>query len=219
MSRHAVKLSRHNLILTSLIVISGLGLTYWWIIHLQTLSSLNWEALSPEVPVLTPLGNTYLTTDSQAIERPLFWESRRPLAASAPQTDSKSNNSMELLGIVSVGGERVVLIRQLQAPSSQSVHRLHIGESHNGMTLKSISNDRVTFEGASGSKTLQLKRGSQKPEPNQPPAELRAPASAEATPENPLSTSNVRTNQLKNRSMQQAQPPFSLKQQPKNSSR
>jgi len=219
MSRHAVKLSRHNLVLTSFIVISGLGLFAWWFSHLQTLSSLNWKALPPEVPALTPPGNMHLTTDTQAFERPLFWESRRPLTASAPQTDDKPTTSMELLGIVSEREQRIALIRLLQAPPPQSVRRLHIGESYNGMTLQSITNDRVTFEGASGSKTLQLKRGSQKSEPNQQSAELGTPSSAEATPKNSSSTSNARTNQLRDRSMQQVQPAFSLKPQSKNSTR
>jgi len=202
-----MKLHLHNLILLTLLLISSLGLVAWWSAQLHPLNNLNWKVIPPEMPVLPNFDTALLATGNQSLERPLFWESRRPQAV---QTNlalpSAAPVPMELLGIVSEGERRVALLRPLQGTPPLLVRRLHQGESYNGMTLQRIDNDRVTLDGANGPQILSLKRGSQNPNANQP-AKLSAPQTIEATRSKLPTALQQRIDELKSKAAQQAQQP------------
>jgi len=202
-----MKLQLHNLILLSLLIISGLGLAAWWSAQLQPLHSLNWKTISPEIPTLPNFDTHPPAAGNQSLERPLFWESRRP---QAPQTTVAPPIAapvpMELLGIVTEGDQRVALLRPLQGTPPLLVRRLHQGENYNGMTLQRIDNDRVTLDGANGSQIITIKRGSQNLNANQP-AKLSAPQTIEATRSKLPVPLQQRIDELKSKAAQQAQQP------------
>jgi len=202
-----MKLQLHNLILLTLLLISGLGLAAWWSAQLHPLNNLNWKVIPPEMPVLPNFDTTPLAAGNQSLERPLFWESRRPQAS---QTNAALSSAaavpMELLGIVSEGDQRVALLRPLQGTPPLLVRRLHQGESYNGMTIQRIDNDRVTLDGANGTQILSIKRGSQNPNANQP-AKLSAPQTIEATRSKLPDALQQRIDELKSKAAQQAQQP------------
>lgn len=203
-----MKLQLHNLILLTLLLISGLGLVAWWSAQLHSLNNLNWKTLPPEMPALPNFDTTSVAVGKQSLERPLFWESRRPQAVQtnlAPP--SAAPVPVELLGIVSDGEQRVALLRPLQGTPPLLVRRLHQGESYNGMTLQRIDNDRVTLDGANGSQILSIKRGSQNPGFSQQPAKLSAPQTIEATRSKLPTALQQRIDELKNKAAQQAQQP------------
>jgi len=201
-----MKISRHDFILTIFIVTGGLGLFAWWSTQVQTLGHLNWKALPPDVPALIPLSNTPPTSGTQAIERPLFWESRRPLPLQAAPTTAAAT-PLELLGIVTEGEQRVALLRPQQGTPPLRVRRLRIGDNYNGATLQDIGTDQVTLKGANGVEVIKIKRGSQNPGFSNQPAKLSAPTSIEVTREKPLPIPQNRIDELKTKAAPQAQPP------------
>jgi len=202
-----MKLYRHNLILLTLLLISSLGLAAWWSAQLSPLNNLSWKTIPPEIPALPNFDIAPLAAGNQSLERPIFWESRRPqtpqknvmppIAAAVP---------MELLGIVSEGDQRVALLRPLQGTPPLLVRRLHQGENYNGMTIQRIDNDRITLDSANGSQIITLKRGSQNPNANQP-AKLSAPQTIETTRSKLPDALQQRINELKSKAAQQAQQP------------
>lgn len=128
---------------------------------MQPLNNLSWKTLPPEIPALPNFDALPLATTNQSLERPLFWESRRPQApqASAP-TRVAAPVPMELLGIVSEGTQRVALLRPTQGTLPLLVHRMHQGESYNGMIIQRVDADSVTLSGSNGLQILKMVRGS-----------------------------------------------------------
>jgi len=198
-----------NTALLALLLISGLGLFAWWATQLQLLNNQNWTSLPPDIPALPVIdtNNQNISNFAQTLERPLFWESRRPLPLQVSSTTTTAAVPMELLGIVSEGDQRVALLRPLQGTPPLLVRRLRQGESYSGMTLQSIDNHQVTLETASGIQTLQLKRGSQNSNFKQQPAKLSAPDSIKITRENTPPAPQNRIDELKTKATPQAQPP------------
>jgi hypothetical protein len=202
-----MKLYHHNLILLTLLLISSLGLAAWWSAQLRPLNNLSWKAIPPEIPALPIFDTAPIASSNQSLERPIFWESRRP---QAPQKNVMPPIAapvpMELLGIVSEGNQRVALLRPLQGTPPLLVRRMHQGESYNGMTIQRIDNDRVTLDSANGPQIIPLKRGSQNPNANKP-AKLSAPQTIETTRSKLPDALQQRIDELKNKAAQQAQQP------------
>jgi len=202
-----MKLQLHNLILLTLLIIISFGLVAWWSAQLQPLNNLNLKTIHPEIPALPNFDIAPMAAGNQSLERPLFWESRRP---QAPQTTVAPPIAapvpMELLGIVGEGDQRVALLRPLQGTPPLLVRRMHQGENYNGMTIQRIDNDRVTLDSANGPQILSLKRGSQNPNANQP-AKLSAPQTIEATRSKLPDALQKRIDKLKSKAAQQAQQP------------
>jgi len=202
-----MKLQLHNLILLTLLIIISFGLVAWWSAQLQPLNNLNLKTIHPEIPALPNFDIAPMAAGNQSLERPLFWESRRP---QAPQTTVAPPIAapvpMELLGIVGEGDQRVALLRPLQGTPPLLVRRMHQGENYNGMTIQRIDNDRVTLDSANGPQILSLKRGSQNPNANQP-AKLSAPQTIEATRSKLPDALQKRIDELKSKAAQQAQQP------------
>jgi len=152
----------YNLVVLALLLLSGVALAAWWTIQLQPFSTLSWKSLPPDISALPRFDNTLETTGNQTLERPIFWESRRPLP---PQNVATASTTplipMELLGIVTEGTRRVALLRALKGTPPLPVHRMHLGESFNGTTIQSINTDSVTLKSSNGLQVLRILRGSQ----------------------------------------------------------
>lgn len=149
----------HDLVLITLLLLGCVGLAAWWTIHLQSLDTLSWKSLPPDTPTLPRFDNATASTGNQTLERPLFWESRRPLPPQAATTAAPApSTTMELLGIVTEDTHRVALLRESKGAP---VRRMHQGESINGATIQSIQSDSVILNGSTGLQTLKILRGSQ----------------------------------------------------------
>ena len=178
-----MRLQAHDLILSALLLVSSIGIFTWWSVQLHPLNNVSWTAIPPDIPGLPSFDDPQLSTSHQTVERPLFWESRRPLS---PQASTTAQNAppvpMELLGIVTEGDKRVALLRPLQGTQPFLVYRLHQSESHNGMVVQNIGRDRVTIGSTSGMQTLTIQRGSKNPGFKLQPAKPSEPQFVEATP-------------------------------------
>jgi len=176
----------YNLTLFALLLVSSVGIFAWWIAQLHPLNNINWTAIPPDISALPSFDNAQSSTSLQTIERPLFWESRRPLS---PQTSITTQNAppvpMELLGIVTEGDRRVALLRPLQGAQPNIVYRLHQGENHNGTVVQNIDRDRVTISSTSGIQTLTMQRGSKNSGFKRQPTKPSEPQFVEATPAKP----------------------------------
>jgi len=201
-----MKLQRHNLVLLALLLVLGLSLFAWWGAKFQQLKATTWKSIPPELSPLPQTAPPQPTNGNPSLERPLFWESRRPLPTQATP-NATAASPLELLGIVTEGAQRVALLRPLQGTPPLQVHRLRVGDNYNGTTLQEIDNDQVTLKGTSGVETIKIKRGSQNPGFSNQPAKLSAPASIEITREKPQSTPQNRIDELKAKAAQQAQQP------------
>ena len=194
--------------LLTLLLICSMGLFTWWISQLQPLKMLSWASIPPEIadlPVIAPRKHNP-DLRSQALERPLFWESRRPLALKT-EPGAAVTIPLELLGVVSESNQRVALLRPLQGTPPLRVRRLRAGESYNGATLQDIGADQVTLKSANGIEILRIKRGSQNPAFAQQPAKLSAPATVEVTRGKLPPSLQNRIDELKGKTAPQAQPP------------
>jgi len=196
----------HNLILLIALIIGGLNLAFWWSNQLQSLNTPNRKTQPPAIPNLPNLNLASSIVGNQTHERPLFWESRRPLP-SETKSSATIITPFELLGVVSEGSQRVALLRPLKGEPPVLVHRLHVGESYNGVTLQAIDTDQVTLKNANGVETLHLKRGSQNPNFSNQPAKLSAPQTIEATRSKLPDALQKRTDELKAKAALQAQQP------------
>ena len=201
-----MKLSPSTLLLFTLLLFGSLGLAAWWSMKLQPLNQLSWKTLPPDIPALPNLQPAPAIQGGQTLERPIFWESRRPMppAIANPTPPVQAPVPMELLGIVGEGTQRVALLRPLQGTPPLIVRRLRAGESFSGMMLQSIDIDRVTLNGANGLQVLTLKRGSENPL-NQQPAKLSAPQTIEATRQKLPADLQKRIDELKTKAANQAQ--------------
>ena len=169
-----------QLVFLTSILFGGAGLVAWWSTHLPALHNLHWKALPPGIPELPNLTQAITNDDSQMIDRPLFWESRRPLTqTSTPSATPQNSSPIELVGIVSEGAQHIALLRTLPSTPQQPVRRLRPSETINGMTIQSIGMDRVTLYGSNGIQVLTLKRGGQNA------AQTPAKAAPEITTEMP----------------------------------
>ena len=154
----------HNIALIALLLITSLSLFIWWATNIQRLSNLNWQPLPPDTPTLPNFGlrTANLTTSTQSLDRPLFWESRRPQTEPTSRTTQPTAAPvpMELLGIVSEGNQRIALLRPLQGTAPLLVQRLRQGDSAQGINIQSIDNNSVTIQSINGTQTLKIVRGS-----------------------------------------------------------
>jgi len=154
----------YNLVVLALLLLSGVALAAWWTIQLQPFNTLSWKSLPPDISALPRFGNTLETetTGNQTLDRPLFWENRRPLPSQNVTAASTTHLvPMELLGIVTEGSRRVALLRALKGTPPLPVHRMHLGESFDGATIQSINTDSVTLKSSNGLQILRILRGSQ----------------------------------------------------------
>lgn len=111
----------------------------------------------------------------RAIEaRPLFWASRRPIAAAEGAAASPSG--LTLLGVVEGKGETVALIRHGQPPR---VERVHEGATLEGWTVTKVALGGVVL--VSGGTEAELKPKAAPPTAPAPAASAK-PAAAPAPP-------------------------------------
>jgi len=198
---------RHNIILMVLFFVGSISLTAWWNSKLPSMLATTWKSIPPEIPYIHQLSPLKADSGNASLERPLFWGTRRPRPPQNATSEASTSVPMELLGIAIEGNQRTALLRPKQGTPPLTVLRLHQGQSASGITLKSIDNDQVMLETASGTQTLQLKRGSQNPGFSNQPAKLSAPTSIEVTREKPLPTPQNRIDELKTKAAPQAQSP------------
>jgi len=111
----------------------------------------------------------------RAIEaRPLFWTSRRPIAAA--QGAAAAPSGLALLGVVEGKGETVALIRHGQPPR---VERVHEGATVEGWTVTKVALGSVVL--VSGGTEAELKPKAAPPTAPAPAANAK-PAAAPAPP-------------------------------------
>ena len=203
-----MKLQRQHIVLLTLILVGSLSLFAWWSAQVQQLKATTWKTLPPELTPLPQLAPLQPESGNQSLERPLFWESRRPLAPQAAATTA-ATVPLELLGIISEGNLHIALLRPLQGTPPLRAQRLRVGDNYNGITLQDINHDQVTLKGANGIEVLRIQRGSQNPAFSQQPAKLIAPANTEVTRTPPHAPQKI-TNDPKDKA--RSQPP--VPQQP-----
>lgn len=148
-----------NTLLLGVLLLGGTGLYAWWYQAIQSVHSLHWGSIPPELP--SPVNVPVTTHDVAALretrERPLFWASRRPLAPA--MAEQSTTGSLDLLGIVTEKSGRIALVRTGDAKPSDNIRRLHEGETIGVLTLQSIGHDSIILAGPAGLQTLKLKRG------------------------------------------------------------
>lgn len=148
---------RYLLPLTIFIVGSGwlylLGKQAWDEVHAQ-----QWHAKVPELPdepaqlpVATVLPSLVATRD-----RPLFWETRKPQPLAS--AGAVVVEPPRLLGVVLEPGQTGWVVLSQGAPPQRRVHRLRVGQSAGGYTVKAISVREVELTGPNGSITLRPPR-------------------------------------------------------------
>ena len=111
--------------------------------------------------------------DTDFIERPLFWQTRRPVEDEEPVAEEAEEKppaelpaELSVSGVIQDGSDWFVVAALAGKPL-----RLRAGEKVQGWTVKEISPDNVTFE--SGAKTASVKLFEPKPAASAPMASKR----------------------------------------------
>ena len=111
--------------------------------------------------------------DTDFIERPLFWQTRRPVEDEEPVAEEAEEKppaelpaELSVSGVIQDGSDWFVVAALAGKPL-----RLRAGEKVQGWTVKEISPDNVTFE--SGAKTASVKLFEPKPAAAAPKASKR----------------------------------------------
>jgi len=124
------------------------------------------EAVAPAADALTVREIRSLSglssQQSDAIRaRPLFWESRRPIATQVVKADAGAAKEkagkmkdIKLLGVFG-GGDTVGIIVRVK----DKKRRVLVGEEIDGWTLQSADANEVVFTGGGRTQTLRLKAG------------------------------------------------------------
>ena len=102
-------------------------------------------------PVLPPVASF-----SETVERPLFWPTRRRLAAGSAAGATLLERRYRLLGVVEIGDARRAVLGD--AGGRRTVE-LAEGGMLDGWTLEHIDVESATFDGPSGTTTLALRGG------------------------------------------------------------
>jgi len=110
----------------------------------------------------SPLSESTLEEYNELVERPLFFNERRPVvpgedAAEEPETEKQALKeiSLKLIGIIDIPDTVYALFQDPKAkPDESQFKRLKQGDDINGWTLKEIKSDRVII--SSGTDTEEI---------------------------------------------------------------
>lgn len=96
-----------------------------------------------------PMANEHLTAAGEALARPMFWPSRKPLSAAAPEAVvAPELPPMEVLGLIGRGEGSVLIVKY-----EEGVKRLVAGQDIAGWRFERVDGDNATF--SQGERTLQ----------------------------------------------------------------
>lgn len=112
----------------------------------------------------SPLSERSLEEYTELVERPLFFNERRPIVPGAdadeePEAIKKALKeiSLKLIGIINVPGSVYALFQNPKAkPDENKFKRLKQGGDVNGWTLKEIKSDRVIISSGTGTEEILL---------------------------------------------------------------
>ena len=119
------------------------------------LPELKWQVPSPirpDIPQISdrPAGdNDAVMPSGDAVARPPFWASRRPVAEEAPVAEGEEENDIDgaiIVGLLRRDGNPVVIIRQVDGKS----RRIVAGQELSGWKLTTIQDDIAVFQRADG---------------------------------------------------------------------
>ena len=139
-------------VIVGLIVMLGLAWLAWMLPDM----GMRWEEPLPKPSPIPHIGDEHMedspdgTLSGDALARPPFWASRRPLSeeAAAPIEEQNDIDGAVVVGLLRREGLPVVIIRQADGKAG----RVAAGQEIGGGKLTAIEDDVAIFEHANGKK-------------------------------------------------------------------